>query len=144
MNGFVFKNLLVLAITLGLFGQVFGQEQPTEEKKVNFGYTRNPSSKIRKNANNSDVKNSTEQKVQISSNTNSSINKEVKFESSSAAQKTLDIAKRANLASLPPTEIYRVGVSDVLFISLQNAPAKTSTYFTVLNDGTIDYPLAAK
>ena len=47
MNGFVFKNLSVLLITFGLFGQVFGQEQPTEEKKINFGFTRNPSSKIK-------------------------------------------------------------------------------------------------
>lgn len=144
MNGFVIKNLLVFSIIFGLFGQIIGQEQSTEEKKINFGFTRNPSSKARKPATNSSVSNTPEKKVQISSNTNSSVNKDVNFESRSAAQKTLDIAKRANLASLPPTEIYRVGVSDVLFISLQNAPAKTSTYFTVLNDGTIDYPLAGE
>ncbi|MGI9055737.1 MAG: polysaccharide biosynthesis/export family protein [Pyrinomonadaceae bacterium] len=144
MNGFVFKILLVFSIIFGLFGRVDAQEKPPEEKKVNFGFTRNPSSKVKRNTVTSEVKNSTEEKVQISSNTNPPITKEVKFESRSAAQKTLDIAKRANLATLPPTEIYRVGVSDVLFISLQNAPAKTSTYFTVLNDGTIDYPLAGE
>ncbi len=45
---------------------------------------------------------------------------------------------------MSPTEIYKIGVGDVLFISLQNAPANVSTYFTVLNDGTIDYPLAGE
>jgi protein involved in polysaccharide export with SLBB domain len=66
------------------------------------------------------------------------------FDSPSIAKKTLEIAKRASTKSLPPTEIYKVGVGDILFISLQNAPAKDSTYFTVLKDGTIDYPLAGE
>lgn len=66
------------------------------------------------------------------------------FESRSAAAKTLEAAKRANSAALAPTEVYKVGVGDVLFISLQNAPAKESTYFTVLKDGSIDYPLAGE
>ncbi|MBA2621475.1 MAG: polysaccharide biosynthesis/export family protein [Acidobacteria bacterium] len=59
-----------------------------------------------------------------------------------AAVKTPEIAKRT--AALPPTEIYKIGFGDVLFISLQNAPSRASTYFTVLNDGTIDYPLAGE
>lgn len=40
------------------------------------------------------------------------------------------------------TEIYRVGVGDVLDISLLNAPTRASTLFTVLPDGVVDYPLA--
>lgn len=61
----------------------------------------------------------------------------------SAASETFKIAGRAkSAAAASPTEIYKIGVGDVLFISLQNAPSKASTYFTVLNDGTIDYPLA--
>jgi len=39
-----------------------------------------------------------------------------------------------------PTEIYKVGAGDVLFISLENANASGS--YTVRSDGTIDYPLA--
>jgi protein involved in polysaccharide export with SLBB domain len=66
------------------------------------------------------------------------------FESRSLAKNTLEVAKRASAKSASPTEIYKVGVGDVLFISLQNAPAKDSTYFTVLKDGTIDYPLAGE
>lgn len=133
------KNILILALSLTISVQVFGQEQTTETKKINFGYSRNPSSKAKKQAENSTTNNS-EQKVQISANT--STQNEENFESRSAAKKTLEIAKRSSAAALPPTEIYRVGVSDVLFISLQNAPAKSSTYFTVLSDGSIDYPLA--
>lgn len=60
------------------------------------------------------------------------------------ARKTLEIVKRANKASLLPTEIYKVGAGDVLFISLQNASSQTAKYYTVLDDGTIDYPLVGK
>jgi len=40
-----------------------------------------------------------------------------------------------------PTEVYHVGVGDVLFIDLKNTD-QGSGYFTVRADGTIDYPLA--
>lgn len=133
------KNILILALSLIVSAQVFGQEQTPEPKKINFGYSRNPSSKVKKQPANS-APNISEEKVQISANTN--IQSDENFESRSAAKKTLEIAKRSSAAALPPTEIYRVGVNDVLFISLQNAPAKSSTYFTVLSDGAIDYPLA--
>jgi protein involved in polysaccharide export with SLBB domain len=66
------------------------------------------------------------------------------FESRSLAKNTLEVAKKARADAASPTEIYKVGIGDVLFISLQNAPAKDSTYFTVLKDGTIDYPLAGE
>lgn len=42
--------------------------------------------------------------------------------------------------SKPLTEIYRVGVDDVLFVNLKNAP-KGGGYYTVRRDGTIDFPL---
>jgi polysaccharide export outer membrane protein len=57
----------------------------------------------------------------------------------SVAQKTREIAKEESVKNLRPTEIYRVGIGDVLFISLQESK---SSYYTVLNDGSIDYPLA--
>ena len=40
------------------------------------------------------------------------------------------------------TQIYRVGVRDVLDIQLADNPSRDSTLFTVLADGTIEYPLA--
>jgi protein involved in polysaccharide export with SLBB domain len=66
------------------------------------------------------------------------------FESRSIASKTLEVAKKASAVAVSPMEVYKIGIGDVLFISLQNAPAKNSTYFTVLNNGTIDYPLAGE
>ncbi len=41
----------------------------------------------------------------------------------------------------PPTDIYKVGIGDVLFINLKNTP-QGSGFYTVRDDGTIDYPLA--
>lgn len=43
--------------------------------------------------------------------------------------------------SLSPTNIYRIGVGDVLFINLKNSP-QGSGYYTVRENGVIDYPLA--
>ena len=42
----------------------------------------------------------------------------------------------------PLTEIYRVGVSDVLDIRLLNSPTNRSTLFTVVESGVIDLPIA--
>jgi protein involved in polysaccharide export with SLBB domain len=42
----------------------------------------------------------------------------------------------------PLTEIYRVGVGDVLDIRLINSPADRSTLFTVMPGGSIDFPVA--
>src|SRR5829696_8863879 len=40
------------------------------------------------------------------------------------------------------TEIYRVGVGDVLDIRLINSPTNRSTLFTVMPGGVIDLPIA--
>ena len=40
------------------------------------------------------------------------------------------------------TEIYRVGVGDVLDIRLLNSPTNRSTLFTVMPGGAIDLPMA--
>ncbi|MEP6742581.1 MAG: polysaccharide biosynthesis/export family protein [bacterium] len=40
------------------------------------------------------------------------------------------------------SQIYRVGVGDVLDIQLNDNPSQTSTLFTVLNGGLLEYPLA--
>ncbi|MEO7970235.1 MAG: polysaccharide biosynthesis/export family protein [bacterium] len=41
-----------------------------------------------------------------------------------------------------PSQIYRVGVGDVLDIQLNNNASQESTLFTVLSGGTLEYPLA--
>lgn len=66
------------------------------------------------------------------------------FDNRSIAKKTLEVAKRASEANVSPSEIYKIGVGDILFIGLQGAPSKETNYFTVLQDGTIDYPLAGE
>ena len=130
--------LLCSALTLNLFAQT---EQPTT-KKVNFGYSQNPKTKSQNQTGETaeQVKTSTEIASQSENPTNSPQN----FESRSSASKTMEVARRANTAAISPTEIYKIGIGDVLFISLQNAPSKASTYYTVLKDGTIDYPLAGE
>lgn len=75
---------------------------------------------------------------------NSGVEQSLNLENRSIASKTLEIAKRAGTTAISPTEIYKVGIGDVLFIGLQNAPPRETNYFTVLNDGTIDYPLAGE
>ena len=129
MKNTVLSKITLLAFVLGLAaGDVLAQtEQQSTPKQVNFAYSQNPKTKTRSDHN------------LPTAETNKP------FESRSIAGKTLEIIKRANTsAAVAPTEIYKVGVGDVLFISLQNAPAKDSTYFTVLSDGTIDYPLASE
>jgi protein involved in polysaccharide export with SLBB domain len=46
-------------------------------------------------------------------------------------------------SALPLTAIYNVGIGDVLDIHLANWPTRESTLFTVMRDGTLEYPLAS-
>lgn len=41
----------------------------------------------------------------------------------------------------PPTNVYRVGVGDVLDVRVLNTPTNRSTLFTVMSGGLIEYPL---
>lgn len=52
-----------------------------------------------------------------------------------------EIATNADLP-LAPTEIYKIGVGDVLIVDLKNT-TNASGYYTVREDGTIDLPLVA-
>ncbi len=40
-----------------------------------------------------------------------------------------------------PTTTYNVGIGDVLDVRLSNSPTRESTLFTVLKNGTLEYPL---
>lgn len=133
--------IIASAIVGGLVNPAAAQDEAQTVKKVNFGYSQNPKTKSKA----PDTENKTENlqnSETVPVENQPVINND--FESRSVASKTLEVVKRASKAALPPTEIYKIGVGDVLFISLQNAPSKDSTYFTVLNDGTIDYPLAGE
>lgn len=56
------------------------------------------------------------------------------------ARATESVLMNANRA-LPSTTVYRVGVGDVLDVRLSNLPTRESTLFTVLKNGTLEYPL---
>ena len=119
-------------------------QTPTETRQVNFRYTQNPKTKPKPENQVMQTTADTGKNasiIEVSQKTEPEQNAE--FESRSIARKTLEVARRA-APNAPPTEIYKIGIGDVLFISLQNAPPKDSTYFTVLNDGAIDYPLAGE
>lgn len=124
----------LLAFTANVSAQT---EQPAPKK--NFGYSQNPKTKTKVET----IVETAENPPTIIQAENETV-QEANYESPSIASKTLEVAKRASDAAVAPTEIYKIGIGDVLFVSLQNAPAKASTYFTVLNDGTIDYPLAGE
>lgn len=44
----------------------------------------------------------------------------------------------------PPTSLYRVGVGDIIDIRLVGGVGREATLYTVLSNGTIDYPLAGE
>lgn len=140
MKTILLKNFALASclIILGFAGFSVAQTpENTPTKKVNFGYSQNPKTKTKKETVNSNqsTQNVTETQqanVQENNPTNETI-----------AKKTLEVVKNANKKAIAPTENYKVGIGDILFINLQNS-SKGSTYFTVLNDGTLDYPLAGE
>ncbi len=60
-----------------------------------------------------------------------------------SGQPVFKITRNADEPQPLPTEIYKVGVGDVLYITLKNVP-QGSGYYTVRPDGTVDYPLAGE
>ncbi len=109
----------------------FAQSVETQAKNVNFRHSQNPKTRNKPEPTVSEVSIPVD-KEEIAS-----------VEKTSIAKKTLEIARRANTSAMSPTEIYKVGIGDILFINIQNSP-KSSTYYTVLNDGTLDFPLAGE
>lgn len=136
-------KLTVVAIVFTFNHTLNAQLPPPPEKKINFLYSQNP--KTKKNAPQKTVS-ITEDPVEQPGEliTSEKVELASKIDSRSAASITHEITKKAVSAAVSPTEIYKVGINDILFISLLNAPSKASNYFTVLNNGTIDYPLAGE
>lgn len=141
------KTTLLGKITLSFIFLLFvfsslgiAQTDEGQVKKVNFRYSQNPKTRAKSDSKVEQKAETGEAPIQVLAETGKA---EVFEPKASIAKKTLEIAKKASVPALMPTEIYKVGVADVLFINLLNSP-KSSTYFTVLNDGTIDYPLAGE
>lgn len=128
-----FNAVFALCAVFLFVGGSSAQTSPETVKQMNFRYSQNPKIKAKP------VDNSAKKVDSISAD-----NRNDNFASRSVASKTLEIAKRANAAAMSPTETYKVDSGDVLLISLQNIPGKATNYFTVLTDGTIDYPLAGE
>ena len=53
-------------------------------------------------------------------------------------------AWREKLASMKPSEFYKVGAGDVLDIRILNASSADSTLYTILEGGILDFPLAGE
>jgi polysaccharide biosynthesis/export protein len=66
----------------------------------------------------------------------------VEIAANTSSAKILKVVSDSSAKSKPLTETYRVGLRDVLLISFKSNKLQNTTYVTVLDDGTIDYPLA--
>lgn len=130
---------ILYAFVFILFVSLVSVEAQTENKQINFQYSQNP--KIRTKPTENDIANN--EKLQNQSDNPKGEKVDEQNKSVSLASKTLEVAKRSKNVSVSPTETYKVGINDILFVSLQN-DRDSSTYYTVLNDGTIDYPLAGE
>ncbi len=151
-NTLFFTTRLIVAAILTC-SAIAAQETDNAGKTVNFRYSQNPKTRNKnQNTAKTNLPNTDPTVKTASSETNNSaeiVRTDLEQttppnpENVSIARKTLEITKRANEAAIVPTQTYKVGTGDILFISLQNA-SKSSSYFTVLNDGTIDYPLSGE
>jgi polysaccharide biosynthesis/export protein len=66
----------------------------------------------------------------------------VEISENTTSAKILKVVSASSAKAKPLTETYRVGVRDVLLISFKSNKLQNTSYVTVLDDGTIDYPLA--
>lgn len=132
------SNALILSIGLG-----HAFSQPGETRAKNNPYSPSPSSK----AKSAETKPAGSREVAFVMNRNESA---VRDDSAplidvrpSIAQATYKIAKAAETRNTLPTEIYKIGAGDVLYINIKDAPTG-SGYFTVRPNGSIDFPLAGE
>lgn len=142
---FVDKRSIVFGAVTTLFAVTslaVGSLAQSDGRSRNNPYSPSPSSRIKPSApSGSPVSNEVSFVMQKSGSPVSDDSRPATDLRPSIAQATYKIAKAAEIRSLPPTEVYKIGVGDVLFVSLRNS-SQGSGYFTVRADGTIDYPLA--
>lgn len=143
-NRIIGKSALVAAVLTVLAAGTPAQvSEPTPRK--NFGYSQNPRTRAERKTEPTVQRPETVQDeiLPVTSPTSDPQPEPTRETAPTIAQKTLDVVRSASRKAIAPTENYLVGVGDVLFIAIKNTP-RASTYFTVLNDGTIDYPLAGE
>lgn len=167
MKRTLIKNLTISAIIISVL--LIGQSSAQETAPKNFRYSPNPKTKAEPSANipKNEVSKTSEipniakvakteeklpdlsEKIKVGSepknNDENVVSKtEETIDNNSVVSKAPEVVKTTIVVPSSPTETYKVGLGDVLFISLENAPNKDASYFTVLRDGTIDYPLAGE
>ncbi len=137
----IISLICAVAFTLELTAQTVSSDKNKNGGNKNFPFSQNPKRKPKPATQNSNTA-----EVVSSSNDGQVAAGEGNFEGRSSAQKLASVSRTRNAAarnaSKPPTELYRIGSGDVLDIRLLNAETKDSTLFTVMDDGSIDYPLA--
>jgi len=130
----------LVVTTFALVGTDFSQDTDSSAQNRNFSHSPNPRKRKAETKSGIDKTSAT---TTIDTNT-SSIPSETKTPPSDSTSASSEISVGATSRSPIPTEIYRVGIGDVLLIGIQDSPGKDAGYFTVLKDGTIDFPLAGQ
>ncbi|MBK8467181.1 MAG: polysaccharide biosynthesis/export family protein [Chloracidobacterium sp.] len=134
------KRLMIIAAASMLFTSMAGFAQISGSSKRNNPYSPSPAGR-----------NDEKQVAVVSAKIDpveavfimQSQNSPILEERPNIAQTTVKFAKRIESNSRTPTEIYKVGIGDVLLINLKNSP-QGSRYCTVRSDGTINFPLAGE
>lgn len=132
LNKTVINTAVFLLVTISVIGQ------NTDNSKHNNPFAPSPKTKPRS----SDPR-SRSVEIETAQTAIEKINNEQSDRPASIARETYNIARRASKINSEPTSIYRVGSGDVLIIEIKNA-SLSSNYYTVRNDGTIDFPLAGE
>jgi protein involved in polysaccharide export with SLBB domain len=145
MNKSALKFVIIAIIcAIALTLESYGQTVPVGKNggNKNFPFSQNPKRKPKTTdpvINTAEVISNAQGNPQIAAGDGG-------YEGRSSAQKLASVSRIRNSAarnaSKPVTELYRVGNGDVLDIKLLNSDTKESTLYTVMDDGTIDYPLA--
>ena len=131
---------MLVAISSILFLSLTGFAQIADNSRRNNPYSPSPAGK----ANEKQLAATPSQKTPIedtliSQNQESPIMEERQI----VAKRTMRVFNGPESNPVSLTEIYKVGIGDVLFVNLKNS-SQGSRYCTVGSDGTIDFPLAGE
>ncbi len=151
-KSFFNKSVILCALAFALGVPTFAQ--PTQnpitvkKEKRNNPYSPNPKKKeiteqsieLKK----SEVQLETVATEEVTPKVDEANTAETQTENPSLAMRTREVAKRSVAKPKAITETYKVGIKDTLDIRISNNGNKNSSLFTVLGDGTIDYPLAGE
>ncbi len=151
-KSFFNKSVILCALAFALGVPTFAQptQNPTTVKKEkrNNPYSPNPKKKeageqsieLKK----AEVPLETVATEEVTPKVEETNTAETQTENPSLAMRTREVAKRSAAKPKAITETYKIGIGDILDIRILNNANKNSSLFTVLEGGTIDYPLAGE